>query len=74
MAIWIEIHCDAQKEGSTPTGRPACYGLNGNQPGVLIQHISSVQTELRKLLLHCIAHGWIKKKGKIICPHCATYE
>lgn len=70
MAIWVEIHCDAQTSGASPAGTPLCYGMNGNQPGSMVRIASNVPRALRGLSKQAIESGWQFMHGKWTCPAC----
>lgn len=70
MSYWLEIHCDAFKDGLTADLlAPSCHTQQSNNPGVLCANDNT--SGGRKSLQHTArGRGWKFKEGKWICPGC----
>ena len=76
MAIWLEIRCDVQKDGSTADGSPSCHstGKMSGSSGVLGETASGAMRDIRRISLN---NGWKRRRisGLIqwVCPACDEF-
>lgn len=71
MGLWVELHCDVRREGSTPGLRPICEGNAGEHPGTMFSNAADGRRMAARVKEFARTAGYTRlKDGRWCCPGC----
>ena len=71
MSIWLEIHCDARKEGMLDPLTARCSSSRNDNPCGMALNASAIRATLLGVEREALAIGWVRKRGHWTCPGCS---
>ena len=70
MSVWLELHCDALRDGSTIYGECSCYAKSGSSPGIMWSS-KGVSYGVAELMRQARAKGYrFTRETGWVCPAC----